>query len=76
MEGGVKKGNNFVCTKENGSFVTMTSLRYLSRIINMELQIKFNFHSLRHTHVTAKMQNSTVNILENILNQEVKLPPN
>ncbi|MBN1039061.1 site-specific integrase [Clostridium botulinum] len=100
--------NNFVCTKENGSFVTMTSLRYLSRIINMELQIKFNFHSLRHTHatmllegganikdiqdrlghskfsttmdlyshVTAKMQNSTVNILENILNQEAKLPPN
>ncbi|NFH89146.1 site-specific integrase [Clostridium botulinum] len=94
--------NNFVCTKENGSFVTMTSLRYLSRIVNMELQIEFNFHSLRHTHatmllegganikdiqdrlghsslsttmniyshVTNKMKNDTVNILENIINNK------
>ncbi len=94
--------NNFVCTKENGSFVTMTSLRYLSRIINMELQIEFNFHSLRHTHatmllegganikdiqdrlghsslsttmniyshVTNKMKNDTVNILENMINNK------
>ncbi len=80
----------------------MTSLRYLSRIVNMELQIEFNFHSLRHTHatmllegganikdiqdrlghsslpttmniyfhVTNKMKNDTVNILENIINNK------
>lgn len=99
--------NNFVCTKENGTFITMTSLRYLSRIINMELQIEFNFHSLRHTHatmlleaganlkeiqsrlghsklsttmdiyshVTPKMKDNTVSILENILSPNLKLPP-
>lgn len=99
--------NNFVCTKENGTFVTMTSLRYLSRIVNMDLQIKFNFHALRHTHatillenganikdiqarlghtrlsttmdvyshVTDKMRNNTVYILENILDTNKILPP-
>ena len=101
------KDNNFVCTKENGTFVTMTSLRYLSRIVNMDLQIKFNFHALRHTHatmllenganikdiqarlghtrlsttmdvyshVTDKMRNNTVSILENILDTNKILPP-
>lgn len=99
--------NNFVCTKENGAFVTPTSLRYLSKIVNMELQIEFNFHALRHTHatilleaganikeiqsrlghskfsttmdiyshVTPKMKDNTVSILENILNPNLNLPP-
>ncbi|AWK52242.1 site-specific integrase [Clostridium beijerinckii] len=99
--------NDFVSTKENGTFVTMTSLRYLSKIVNMELQIKFNFHALRHTHatmlleaganlkeiqnrlghskfsttmdiyshVTPKMKDNTVAILENILNTNLNLPP-
>lgn len=48
--------NDFVCTKENGTFVTPTSLRYLSRIVNMELNIEFNFHALRHTHATMLME--------------------
>ena len=37
--------SNFVCTKENGQLVTMDSLKYLSRIINYELGIRYNFHS-------------------------------
>lgn len=101
------KDNNFVSTKENGTFVTMTSLRYLSKIVNMELQIEFNFHALRHTHatilleaganikeiqsrlghskfsttmdiyshITPKMKDNTVSILENILNPDLNLPP-
>ena len=48
--------NNFVCTKENGKLVTTDSLKYLSRIVNYELGIRFNFHSLRHTHATMLLE--------------------
>lgn len=53
--------NNFVCTKENGELVTTDSLKYLSRVVNYELQIPFNFHSLRHTHATMLLE-ADVNI--------------
>lgn len=98
------KKSNFVCTKENGENITTDSLKYLSRVVNYELHIRFNFHSLRHTHatmllesganikdiqdrlghsnlattmdtyshVTKKMKNDTVDILENMLSK--KLP--
>lgn len=91
--------SNYVCTKENGQLVTIDTIKYISRIVNYELKINFNFHSLRHTHatmlleaganpkdiqkrlghskisttldtyshVTKKMKNETVNILENII---------
>lgn len=94
--------SDFVCTKENGAHITTDSIKYLSRVVNYELGINFNFHSLRHTHatmlleagannkdiqerlghsklattmdiyshVTDKMKNDTVNILENILIQK------
>jgi len=32
------------------------SLKYLSRVINYELGITFNFHSLRHTHATMLLE--------------------
>lgn len=48
--------NNFVCTKENGELVSTHSLKYLSRVVNYELGIKFNFHSLRHTHATMLLE--------------------
>lgn len=48
---------NMVCTKENGSIITPGSFRYASRIINYELGITFNFHSLRHTHATKLIEN-------------------
>jgi len=48
--------SNFVCTKENGQLVTMDSLKYLSRIINYELGIRYNFHSLRHSHATMLLE--------------------
>ncbi|MFC4782498.1 tyrosine-type recombinase/integrase [Eubacterium multiforme] len=51
------KDSNFVCTKENGTNITTDSLKYLSRIINYELGIKFNFHMLRHTHATMLLEN-------------------
>lgn len=49
--------SNFVCTKEMGEHVTTNSLKYLSRVVNYELGIDFNFHSLRHTHATLLLEN-------------------
>jgi integrase len=51
------KNSNFICTKENGELITTDSLKYLSRIINYDLEISFNFHSLRHTHATMLIEN-------------------
>jgi len=48
---------DFVCTKENGQMITQNSLKYLSRTINYELGITFNFHSFRHTHATTLIEN-------------------
>ena len=53
--------SNYVCTKENGSQITANSLKYLSRIVNYELKINFNFHCLRHTHACMLLENG-VNI--------------
>lgn len=54
---------NFICTKENGQVCTQDSFKYASRVINHSLGIKFNFHSLRHTHAT-KLIESGANIKE------------
>jgi ATP-dependent helicase/nuclease subunit A len=51
--------SNFVCTKDNGSLVTTNSLKYLSRIVNKELGIYFNFYSLKHTHATMLLEKNT-----------------
>lgn len=48
--------SKFICTKENGESVTTESLKYLSRVVNYELKINFNFHSLRHTHATMLIE--------------------
>ena len=51
------KESKFICTKENGENITTESLKYLSRVVNYELKINFNFHSLRHTHATMLIEN-------------------
>lgn len=48
--------SDFVCTRENGEHVTTDTLKYLSRVINYELCIDFNFHSFRHTHATMLIE--------------------
>lgn len=48
--------SNFVCTKENGENITTNSIKYLSRVVNLELGIDFNFHALRHTHATMLLE--------------------
>lgn len=48
--------SNWVCTKENGEHITTNSIKYLSRVVNYELGINFNFHMLRHTHATMLLE--------------------
>ncbi|MBU5486870.1 site-specific integrase [Clostridium sp. MSJ-8] len=50
------KDSNYVCTKENGEQITTNSIKYLSRVVNYELKINFNFHSLKHTHATMLLE--------------------
>lgn len=47
----------FICTKQDGTLLTPNSLKYLSRVVNYELNIDFNFHALRHTHATMLIEN-------------------
>ncbi|QUH18701.1 site-specific integrase [Alkaliphilus sp. B6464] len=48
---------NLVMRKENGQFSSPDSFKYAARVIHHELNIKFNFHSLRHTHATMLIEN-------------------
>ncbi|WP_330619220.1 tyrosine-type recombinase/integrase [Vallitalea guaymasensis] len=36
--------------------ITSDSIKYLSRVVNYEIGINFNFHSLRHTHATMLLE--------------------
>ena len=54
---GTLKKVDMVCTKENGEMVTTNTFKYASRVINYNLGIIFNFHSLRHTHATTLIEN-------------------
>lgn len=47
---------DFICCQENGNLVNPDRARYCSRVINYELGIQFNFHSLRHTHATVLIE--------------------
>lgn len=46
-----------VCVRENGEYVSPDSFKYCSRVIHHELQIAFDYHSLRHTHATLLIEN-------------------
>lgn len=48
---------NLVMRKENGEFSSPDSFKYAARVIHHELNLKFNFHSLRHTHATMLIEN-------------------
>jgi site-specific recombinase XerD len=47
---------DLICTKENGDLISTDSLKYLSRVVNYELGINYNLHSLRHTHATMILE--------------------
>lgn len=45
-----------IMRKENGQFSSTDSFKYAARVIHYDLGIKFNFHSLRHTHATKLIE--------------------
>lgn len=47
---------NLILRKENGQYSTTDSFKYAARVIHYDLGIKFNFHSLRHTHATKLIE--------------------
>ena len=48
---------DMICVRENGEYVSTDSFKYCSRVIHHELQIAFDYHSLRHTHATILIEN-------------------
>ncbi len=48
---------DFVCVRENGTYITPRTMQHTSRVIHNDLNIKeFDFHSLRHTHATVLLE--------------------
>lgn len=43
---------DLVCTSEDGAWMTAETFRYCTKTIQNQLNIKFEFHALRHTHAT------------------------
>ena len=49
---------NFVCRREDGSYVNPRTTQHISSIIHKQLNFpEFDIHSLRHTHATMLMEN-------------------
>ena len=46
-----------ICIRENGQLISPDSMKYCNRVIHYELGMKFNYHSLRHTHATLLIEN-------------------
>ena len=43
---------NFVCVRDNGTYITSRTMQYPSTIIRREVYSDFSFHTLRHTHAS------------------------
>ena len=50
------KRARLICIAENGQYTSTDSFKYCSRIIHNELQLAFDYHSLRHTHATMLIE--------------------
>jgi integrase len=69
---------DMICRKENGQLVSTDSFKYCSRVINNELKIAFNYHSLRHTHATILVENGAniKGIQERLGHSDIKITLN
>ena len=59
---------NLVCIAENGQYTSTDSFKYCSRVVHKELQLAFDYHSLRHTHATLLIETGA-----NIKNVQTRL---
>ena len=49
---------NFVCRRENGSYISPRTTQHVSSVIHKKLNFpEYDTHSLRHTHATMLMEN-------------------
>lgn len=53
---GVGKEINLLCLEECGKFTQPRIMQHVSTVINKNLGIKFDFHSLRHTHCSMLLE--------------------
>ena len=47
---------NMVCVAENGQYTSTDSFKFCARVIDHELHLAFDYHSLRHTHATLLIE--------------------
>lgn len=52
---GIKRFS-LICVDQNGEMTTSDSFKYCNRVIHHELQLSFDYHSLRHTHATKLIE--------------------
>lgn len=57
-----------VCIAENGQYTSTDSFKFCSRVIHKELQLAFDYHSLRHTHATLLIESGA-----NVKNVQARL---
>ncbi len=57
ISSGDLKQQNQICARIDGNLLTTNGMKYVSKVVNYELNIDFKFHSLRHTHATLLIQN-------------------
>lgn len=49
---------NFICRRENGTYVSPRTMQHVSSIIHRQLNFpEFDMHSFRHTHATMLIEN-------------------
>lgn len=59
---------NLICIADNGQYTSTDSFKYCSRVIHRELQLAFDYHSLRHTHATMLIESGA-----NVKNVQARL---
>lgn len=57
-----------ICINKNGSYTSTDSFKFCSRVIHKELNINFDYHSLRHTHATLLIESGA-----NVKNVQARL---
>ena len=57
-----------ICVAENGQYTSTDSFKFCSRVIHRELQLAFDYHSLRHTHATLLIESGA-----NVKNVQARL---